>query len=97
VTRVPVRSLRRLGRRTNVHVVDWPTCCRSLPEDEQTDVLMQLDTERAADVLEAMEPDPTGYLARELAALRIAVGDVATRDHLRRELEHADRRSKKFS
>ena len=29
----------------------------------------------------------TEYLARELAALRIAVGEVATRDYLRRELE----------
>ena len=31
----------------------------------------------------------TEYLARELAALRLAIGDVAkTREHLRRELEH---------
>jgi uncharacterized membrane protein len=31
----------------------------------------------------------TEYLARELAALRLAIGDVAkTRDYLRRELEH---------
>jgi uncharacterized membrane protein len=29
----------------------------------------------------------TEYLARELAALRIAVGEVVTRDYLRRELE----------
>jgi uncharacterized membrane protein len=29
----------------------------------------------------------TEFLARELAALRIAVGEVATRDYLRRELE----------
>jgi uncharacterized membrane protein len=29
----------------------------------------------------------TEYLARELAALRLAVGEVATRDYLRRELE----------
>jgi uncharacterized membrane protein len=29
----------------------------------------------------------TEYLARELAALRLAVGEVATRDFLRRELE----------
>jgi uncharacterized membrane protein len=29
----------------------------------------------------------TEYLAREIAALRIAVGEVATRDYLRRELE----------
>ena len=29
----------------------------------------------------------TEYLAREIAALRIAVGEVVTRDYLRRELE----------
>jgi len=29
----------------------------------------------------------TEYLARELAALRLAVGEVATRDYLRREIE----------
>jgi uncharacterized membrane protein len=29
----------------------------------------------------------TEYLARELAAVRLAVGEVATRDYLRRELE----------
>src|SRR5213079_484545 len=29
----------------------------------------------------------TEYLARELAALRLAVGEAATRDYLRRELE----------
>ncbi|MGV0645564.1 DUF1003 domain-containing protein [Mycolicibacterium sp. XJ879] len=29
----------------------------------------------------------TEYLARELAALRLAVGEVATRDYLRRELD----------
>lgn len=29
----------------------------------------------------------TEYLARELAALRLAVGEVATRDYMRRELE----------
>jgi uncharacterized membrane protein len=29
----------------------------------------------------------TEYLARELAALRLAVGEVATRDYIRRELE----------
>ena len=33
----------------------------------------------------------TEYLARELAALRLAVGEVATRDYLRRELEEAAR------
>ena len=29
----------------------------------------------------------TEYLARELAALRLAIGEVTTRDYLRRELE----------
>jgi uncharacterized membrane protein len=29
----------------------------------------------------------TEYLARELAALRLAIGEVATRDYLRRELD----------
>ena len=33
----------------------------------------------------------TEYLARELAALRLAVGEVATRDYLRRELEELAR------
>ena len=33
----------------------------------------------------------TEYLARELAALRLAVGEVATRDYLRRELEELQR------
>ncbi|MEO7126987.1 MAG: DUF1003 domain-containing protein [Nakamurella sp.] len=30
----------------------------------------------------------TEFLARELAALRVAIGDVATRDYLRSEMEH---------
>ena len=34
----------------------------------------------------------TEYLARELAALRLAVGEVATRDYLRRELEELSER-----
>jgi uncharacterized membrane protein len=34
----------------------------------------------------------TEYLARELAALRLAVGEVATRDYLRRELEELGER-----
>ena len=33
----------------------------------------------------------TEFLARELAALRLAVGEVATRDYLRRELEELQR------
>ena len=35
----------------------------------------------------ASDPQEAGTLARELAALRLAVGEVATRDYLRRELE----------
>jgi len=34
----------------------------------------------------------TEYLARELAALRMSVGEVATRDYLRRELEELSER-----
>ena len=34
----------------------------------------------------------TEYLARELAALRLAVGEVVTRDYLRRELEELGER-----
>lgn len=33
----------------------------------------------------------TEFLARELAALRLAIGEVATRDYLRRELEELQR------
>jgi uncharacterized membrane protein len=47
----------------------------------------------------------TEYLARELAALRLAIGEVPTRDYLRRELDElhdrlsdgADRRAKRPS
>ncbi len=46
----------------------------ALEEDRRRDQEMKADTE---------------FLARELAALRLAIGDVAkTRDHLRRELDH---------
>ena len=44
----------------------------SLEEDRQRAEQTKADTE---------------YLARELAALRLAIGEVATRDYLRRELE----------
>ena len=33
----------------------------------------------------------TEFLARELAALRLAIGEVATRDYLRRELDELQR------
>ena len=35
-----------------------------------------------------MQKADTEYLAREIAALRIALGEVATRDFLRSELSH---------
>jgi uncharacterized membrane protein len=44
----------------------------SLEEDRQRAAQTKADTE---------------YLARELAALRLAIGEVATRDYLRRELD----------
>jgi uncharacterized membrane protein len=44
----------------------------SLEEDRQRSAQTKADTE---------------YLARELAAVRLAVGEVATRDYLRRELD----------
>jgi len=44
----------------------------SLEEDRQRAAQTKADTE---------------YLARELAALRIAIGEVATRDYLRREID----------
>ncbi|MCF8590258.1 DUF1003 domain-containing protein [Gordonia sp. HY285] len=37
----------------------------------------------------AQTKDDTEFLARELAAVRLAVGDTVTRDYLRRELEDA--------
>jgi uncharacterized membrane protein len=71
-----------------------------LAQNRQTDrdrVAADEDRRRAA----AQKAD-TEYLARELAALRIALGEVATRDFLRSELarvaeeldEAADRRAK---
>jgi uncharacterized membrane protein len=71
-----------------------------LAQNRQTDrdrVAAEEDRRRAA----AQKAD-TEYLAREIAALRIALGEVATRDFLRSELarvaeeldEAADRRAK---
>ena len=55
-----------------------------LAQNRQTDrdrVAMDEDRRRAA-----MQKADTEYLAREIASLRIAVGEVATRDYLRSEL-----------
>lgn len=55
-----------------------------LAQNRQADrdrVAMEEDRRRAA-----MQKADTEYLAREIAALRIALGDVATRDFLRSEL-----------
>jgi uncharacterized membrane protein len=71
-----------------------------LAQNRQTDrdrLAMEEDRRRAA-----MQKADTEYLSREIAALRIAVGEVATRDFLRSELgrlaeeldEQAYRRSK---
>jgi uncharacterized membrane protein len=55
-----------------------------LAQNRQADrdrVALEEDRRRAA-----MQKADTEYLAREIAALRIALGDVATRDFLRSEL-----------
>ncbi|WP_433629323.1 DUF1003 domain-containing protein [Nocardia sp. CA-120079] len=51
-------------------------------QDNRDRVSLEEDRTRAAQT-----KADTEFLARELAALRIAVGEVATRDYLRRELE----------
>ncbi|KAF0846165.1 DUF1003 domain-containing protein [Nocardia caishijiensis] len=51
-------------------------------QDNRDKVSLEEDRTRAAQT-----KADTEFLARELAALRLAVGDVATRDYLRRELE----------
>jgi len=51
-------------------------------QDDRDRVSLEEDRARAAQTKEDTE-----YLARELAALRLAVGEVATRDYLRGELE----------
>src|SRR5690606_1350713 len=51
-------------------------------QDDRDRVSLEEDRMRAAQT-----KADTEFLARELAALRLAVGDVATRDYLRRELE----------
>lgn len=57
-----------------------------LAQNRQADrdrLAMEEDRRRAA-----MQKADTEYLAREIAALRIAVGEMATRDFIRSELEH---------
>jgi uncharacterized membrane protein len=51
-------------------------------QDDRDRVVLEEDRKRA----ERTKAD-TEYLARELAALRVAVGEVATRDYLRTELD----------
>ncbi|WP_031468580.1 DUF1003 domain-containing protein [Sciscionella sediminilitoris] len=51
-------------------------------QDDRDRVSLEEDRARAAQT-----KADTEYLARELAALRIAVGEVATRDYIRGELE----------
>ncbi|MET8648240.1 MULTISPECIES: DUF1003 domain-containing protein [Nocardia] len=51
-------------------------------QDNRDRVALEEDRSRATQT-----KADTEFLARELAALRIAVGEVATRDYLRRELE----------
>jgi uncharacterized membrane protein len=51
-------------------------------QDDRDRVSLEEDRTRAA-----RTKADTEYLARELAALRLAVGEVATRDYLRGELE----------
>ena len=55
-----------------------------LAQNRQADrdrLTMEEDRRRAT-----MQKEDTEYLAREIAALRVAVGEVATRDYLRSEL-----------
>ncbi|ACU34762.1 DUF1003 domain-containing protein [Actinosynnema pretiosum subsp. pretiosum] len=61
-------------------------------QDDRDRVSLEEDRRRA----EQTKAD-TEYLARELAALRIAVGEVATRDFLRGELDRVFREDRKKS
>jgi uncharacterized membrane protein len=51
-------------------------------QENRDRVALEEDRRRAAQT-----KADTEYLARELAALRLAIGEVATRDYLRRELD----------
>ena len=61
-------------------------------QDDRDRVSLEEDRNRA----ERTKAD-TEYLARELAALRLAVGEVATRDYLRGELERITERLDELS
>lgn len=65
-----------------------------LAQNRQTDrdrISLEEDRQRAAAAKEDTE-----YLARELAALRLALGDVATRDFIRDELERVLEHARKL-
>jgi uncharacterized membrane protein len=51
-------------------------------QDDRDRISLEEDRKRAAQT-----KADTEYLARELAALRLAVGEVATRDYIRSELD----------
>ena len=51
-------------------------------QENRDRVALEEDRQRAAQT-----KADTEFLARELAALRLAIGEVATRDYLRKELE----------
>ncbi|MFE9743389.1 DUF1003 domain-containing protein [Saccharothrix saharensis] len=59
-------------------------------QDDRDRVSLEEDRARAAQT-----KADTEYLARELAALRLAVGEVVTRDYLRSELERVFRERKR--
>ncbi|RKT52653.1 DUF1003 domain-containing protein [Saccharothrix australiensis] len=59
-------------------------------QDDRDRVSLEEDRARAAQT-----KADTEYLARELAALRIALGEVATRDYLRSELDRVFREQRR--
>ncbi|GAA1307209.1 DUF1003 domain-containing protein [Saccharothrix xinjiangensis] len=61
-------------------------------QDDRDRVALEEDRARAAQT-----KADTEYLARELAALRLAVGEVVTRDYLRGELERVFRERRKHA
>ncbi|MCB0942774.1 MAG: magnesium transporter, partial [Mycobacterium sp.] len=66
---------------------------QELPEDDQTELLMQLDTARAADVLEAMDPDDAadllGVLNPTEAEVLLRRMDPEDSEDVRRLLSHS--------
>ncbi|MGV0793380.1 magnesium transporter MgtE N-terminal domain-containing protein [Mycolicibacterium sp. XJ1819] len=65
VTRVAVRTQRRLGRRGNVHVVDWQhvqgltPSGLAMPDQGVAELLQQFETQRAIEVAEAIRELPS--------------------------------------